>query len=234
MNSIAVMQPYFFPYIGYFQLINEVDKFVFYDDVDFIKNGWINRNRILINGEPKYLTIPCKNVSSNKLINTVEHALNERGKKKLLKKLRFTYSNAPYFEHVFPVIEEVFNIDTELISEFAIESIVKVTDYLELKCEFQKSSEKYDNHEFDAANRLIDICKIENMNYYVNSIGGKELYDKQYFLENEMKLDFLEPSITEYEQFNNEFVPGLSIIDVLMFNSISSIKNKLLMNYKLV
>tara|TARA_R110002124_G_scaffold280092_1_gene453171 strand:- start:10029 stop:10733 length:705 start_codon:yes stop_codon:yes gene_type:complete len=234
MNSIAVMQPYFFPYIGYFQLINEVDKFVFYDDVDFIKNGWINRNRILINGEPKYFTIPCKDVSSNKLINLVEHALDERSKKKLLKKIRFTYSNAPYFENVFPVIEKVFEKETELISELAIESITRVTDYLELECEFQKSSENYDNQELDAADRLIDICKIEKITHYVNPIGGEELYDKKYFIENEVKLDFLKPAITEYEQFKHEFVPGLSIIDVLMFNSVSDINKKLLINYKLI
>lgn len=234
MNSIAVMQPYLFPYIGYFQIINEVDKFIFYDDVDFIKNGWINRNRILINGEPKYLTVPCKNVSSNKLINKVEHSLNDRNKNKLLKKIRFTYSNAPYFEVVFPVIEEVFNSETEFISELAIKSIIKVTEYLELKSDFQKSSEKYNNHGLDAADRLIDICKIEDIDNYVNAIGGEELYDKQYFAEKGVKLDFLDPSLTEYKQFNNEFVPGLSIIDVLMFNPVSGIKNKLLMNYKLI
>jgi hypothetical protein len=233
MNSIAVMQPYFFPYIGYFQLINEVDKFVFYDDVDFIKNGWINRNRILINGEPKYFTIPCKDVSSNKIIKKVEHALDQRSKKKLLKKIKFTYSNAPYFEGVFPIIQEVFITETKLISELAIESIKRVTDYLGLECEFQKSSEKYDNRELSAADRLIDICKIERINYYINSIGGKDLYDKKYFLENDIKLDFLKPSITEYEQFSNEFVPGLSIIDVLMFNSKSNVTNNLLKNCKL-
>ncbi|WP_409029140.1 WbqC family protein [Gracilimonas sediminicola] len=234
MNSIAVMQPYFFPYIGYFQLIKEVDKFIFYDDVNYITGGWINRNRILINGEAKYLTIPCKNASQNRLIKDIDHSLTERDQKKLLKKIRFTYSNAPYFEYVFPIIGEVFKTEIELISELAIESIKRVADYLELECEFQKSSEKYDNQELDAADRLIDICKIEGINHYVNSIGGKELYDKQYFLENEVKLDFLEPSIIEYEQFNNKFIPGLSIIDVLMFNSISNIKNKLLVNYKLV
>lgn len=234
MNSIAVMQPYFFPYIGYFQLINEVEKFVFYDDVNYITGGWINRNRILINAEAKYFTIPCKNASQNRLVKEVEHSLSERDKNKLIKKIRFTYSNAPYFEDVFPIIEKVFSTETELISELAIESIIKVTEYLALECVFQKSSEKYDNKELDAADRLIDICKIEHFNHYVNPIGGMELYDKQYFLENEVKLHFLKSGITEYEQFDHEFVPGLSIIDVLMFNSVNAIKKDMLTNYQLI
>lgn len=234
MKSIAVMQPYFFPYIGYFQLINEVDKFVFYDDVDFIKNGWINRNMILINGESKYLTVPCKKVSSNKLINSVEHALNQKRIKKLLKKIRFTYSNAPYFEGVFPVIEEVFLTETELISDLAIESIIKVTNYLEMECNFLKSSSDYDNEELNAADRLIDICEIENINHYVNLNGGRELYDKQYFLENKIKLTFLKPEIIEYQQFDHEFVPSLSIIDVLMFNSVENIMEMLMTRYSIV
>lgn len=234
MKSIAVMQPYFFPYIGYFQLINEVDVFIFYNDVDFIKNGWINRNEILINSQPKYLTVPCKNVSSNTPINIIEHAFNERIKNKLLKKIRFSYSNAPHFESVFPVIEQVLQTDTELISELAIESIIQVSEYLKLDCTFFKSSDRYNNQALDAADRLIDICKKEKAGHYINSIGGKKLYKKKYFLENNVKLDFLEPSITEYKQFKNEFVPGLSIIDVLMFNSISTIKNELLKGYKLV
>lgn len=234
MNSIAVMQPYFFPYIGYFQLIKEVNKFIFYDDVNYITGGWIKRNRILINGEAKYLSVPCKKVSRNRLINEIEHSLSERDKNKLLRKLRFAYSNAPYFDDFFPIVEEVFHTETELICEISIESIKRITNYLELECIFQKSSEKYDNQELDTADRLIDICKIEQVHHYVNPIGGIELYNKQYFLEHKIKIDFLKPEIIEYEQFDNVFVPGLSIIDVLMFNSVKDFKNKLLMNYKLV
>lgn len=234
MKSIAVMQPYFFPYIGYFQLINEVDKFIFYDDVNYITSGWINRNRILINGEAKYLTIPCINASQNRLVNEVEHSLSGRDKNKLLKKIRFTYSNTPYFAEVFTIIEDVFDSKTRLIGELAIESIIKVSNYLELKCDFQKSSETYNNQELGAADRLIDICKIEHISHYINPIGGMELYDKHHFLKNEIKLDFLKPEITKYEQFNHEFVPGLSIIDIMMFNSVNDIHNKLLPSYKLL
>jgi len=225
--KLAVMQPYFFPYIGYFQLVKAVDKFVFYDDVHFIKNGWINRNRILINGEPKYLTIPCKNVSSNKLINVVENALDEKIKKNLLKKIRFTYSNAPHFEYVFSIIEEVFNIETELISELAMESILRVADYLEMECVFQISSNTYDNKELDAADRLIDICKTEGVDHYVNPIGGMDLYDKKEFRKQGIEIKFLEPEITEYQQFKNKFIPRLSIIDVMMFNSVDEIRGTL-------
>jgi hypothetical protein len=234
MNSLAVMQPYFFPYIGYFQLINEVDKFVFYDDVAFIKRGWINRNRILINGVSNYITVPCNNISQNKLINEVKHALNEKEIKKLLKKLQNTYSRAPFFKDVFPLIETVFNTDSEFISDLAIESIINVSNYLNLDCEFKKSSENYSNQDLNAADRLIDICKIEGVNHYVNPIGGMELYSKRYFLEQKIRLDFLESQLTVYKQFSKEFVPGLSIIDLLMFNSVIDIKNELVINYNLI
>ncbi|MEX0906260.1 MAG: WbqC family protein [Balneolaceae bacterium] len=235
MSSIAVMQPYFFPYIGYFQLIAAVDKFVFYDDVNFIKNGWINRNRLLIHGESKYFTIPCKDVSSNKLIKEIEHSLDDHSKNKLLKKIKFTYSNAPYFEQVFNLIQGLFYKNIKKISDLAVESVVTSSNYIGIECEFSKSSEKYNNKDLMAADRLIDICKVENMQKYINLIGGKELYDNNYFRQQgDIDLLFLHPEIKEYEQFRNDFIPGLSIIDVMMFNNPEVIKESLLTSYNLI
>jgi hypothetical protein len=234
MSSIAVMQPYFFPYIGYFQLIEAVDTFVFYDDVDFIKNGWINRNRILINDEPKYFTIPCKNVSSYEKIKNIKHGLDQRKRKKLLKKIKFTYSRAPYFEEVYTITQQVLGTETEFISKLAIDSVKKCSIYLGLECSFLKSSVEYENGELDAAERLIDICKLEDKVNYINPIGGKELYSKEYFEEKGINLQFLQPAAKEYDQFGDDFTPWLSIIDVMMFNSPGKIKNELLCLYKLV
>jgi hypothetical protein len=234
MNSIAVMQPYFFPYIGYFQLIEAVDTFVFYDDVNYITRGWINRNKILINNEAKYITIPCRGASQNKLIYEVEHALNEKKRGKLIKKIKFTYSKAPFFNEVFPLFKKIMNKEMGTIADLAIKSIKESCNYLGLKTTFKKSSENYDNTSLGAADRLIDICKKEGSSNYINAAGGMELYDKPYFSDDGVKLSFLKPQEVVYEQFGEEFVPWLSIIDVMMFNSPGKIKNELLSLYKLV
>lgn len=234
MNSIAVMQPYFFPYIGYFQLINSVDKFIFYDDVQYITGGWINRNKILINNEAKYITIACKSASQNKLIYEVEHALDDRKRGKLTKKIKFTYSKAPFFDSIFPLFKSVINEKGKTIAELAIRSITESCDYLGLDTSFKKSRDNYNNIELDAADRLIDICKQEGMTNYTNAIGGMELYDKGYFKANGVSLSFLEPQKTSYEQFGGEFVPWLSMIDVMMFNSPEIIRNNFLESYKRV
>lgn len=234
MNSLAVMQPYLFPYIGYFQLINAVDTFIFYDDVDFIKNGWINRNKILINGDPKYITIPCSNASSFKKINTVEHNLDPRKRKKLLKKIRFSYANAPFFNSVYPVVKSVLNYDSNKIADIAVKSLLDTCGYLRLDAIFKKSSECFNNHDLDAADRLIDITKQEGADHYINAFGGKELYEKKYFKKRDLKLSFLKPEEVQYEQFGDKFVPWLSIIDVMMFNEPDLIKRNFLKSYQLV
>ena len=231
--KLAIMQPYLFPYIGYFQLINAVDKFVFYDDVNYIKGGWINRNNILQNGEKKYITLTLKEASSFKKINQI--FVGGRADK-ILKTIKQSYSKAPYFDKVFSVIEDVFsfvNYNT-LISEIASKSVIKTSKYLNLKANFDMSSEKYEESQKDGrAERLIKICKLNNAETYINVVGGKELYNKQEFAENDIKLFFLESKQIEYEQFGNIFVPHLSIIDVMMFNSPELIY-KMLDNYKLI
>lgn len=234
MKSIAVMQPYIFPYIGYFQLISAVDRFIFYDDVNYINRGWINRNRILINNEAKYLTLPCKSASQNKLINEVKHALNDKLKCKILKKIKLAYHKAPYFKPVFTLIQHIMDCKSDYISDFAIDSVKKVTAYLALNCSFSKSSDNYNNFELKAADRLIDICKHEGIKNYINPIGGEKLYDKNYFKKHNINLFFLEASQIEYKQFTNDFVPSLSIIDAMMFNDPKKIKNDFLNRYKLI
>lgn len=227
MNRIAIMQPYFFPYIGYFQLLYHTDLFVFLDDVNFIKRGWINRNRILINDEPKYLTVPCKNISQNRLIKDIKHDLDKRTREKLLKKVRLAYKRAPYFTSVYPIVKKVFNADTSTISELASLSVKEVCNYLKLETGFIYSSGKYSNTELGRSDRLIDICKKENAEIYINSLGGVELYDKSYFKKKGISLKFLAPKFTSYKQFNTEFTPALSIIDVMMFNAPAQIMEML-------
>ena len=230
--KIAVMQPYFFPYIGYFQMINAVDKFILYDDVNYIKGGWINRNNILQNKEKKLITLNLVGSSSNKLINEISVSNNNR---KLLKTISQAYSRAPFFETVFPLVDEVLSVcsSTISISEIAGESIIKVTDYLKIERVFEYSSKLYsDTRGMDKADRLIEICKRNNADSYINAAGGVDLYSKEYFKKRDIDLFFIQNRIQEYQQFNNNFIPFLSIIDMLMFISIDEI-GKMLDQYTL-
>jgi hypothetical protein len=231
--KLAIMQPYLFPYLGYFQLINAVDKFVFYDDVNYIKGGWINRNNILHNGEKKYFTLTLKESSSFKKINQI--IIGGRTDK-LLKTINQAYSKAPYFHKVYSIIEDVFSCMTHnsLISEIAAVSVIKTSEYLCLKAKFEFSSENYnDTIEFERTDRLLEICKRNNTSTYINAVGGKKLYCKEEFKASKIDLHFLETKIMEYEQFENKFIPSLSIIDVLMFNS-PEVIHKMLDNYELI
>jgi hypothetical protein len=231
--KIAIMQPYIFPYIGYFQLINTVDKFVFYDDVNFIKKGWINRNRVLANNESILFTIPVLKVSQNKLINEIELGWDEKWKKQFFRTLEQNYKKAPYFEQTIDLIKTIFNQPQQTISDLAISSTKVVSNYLELKTVFELSSEKYAATKgMEKATRLINICQFNNATTYINPIGGKELYQKDTFKKQGIDLFFIENNLLTYPQFNNEFVSGLSIIDVLMFNDKAEVL-KMLKNYTL-
>ncbi|QSS96386.1 WbqC family protein [Psychroflexus sp. ALD_RP9] len=232
-KAIAVMQPYIFPYIGYFQLIQAVDVFVFYDDVNFIKRGWINRNKILINNSEKLITFPCVKVSQNKLINEV--GVDTRSKQFIKTKntIYHAYCKAPYFDQVFPFINEILIDKYDSIASLAIKSITAVLDYLSIDKILYKSSESFSSSKgLKKEERLQAIVKKLNAKYYVNAIGGIELYSKEDFKKNEINLKFLSPTLKEYDQKNNKFVSGLSIIDLLMFNKPSEIK-RLMQDFQL-
>lgn len=232
--KLAVMQPYFFPYIGYFQMVNAVDTFVFYDDVTFIKNGLINRNRILLNGKDHYLTVPCTKASSYKLINEINFDPNRKEFKKLVKTIEQAYKKAPYFEQVYPLIERILETPTDKIAILAEQSVIEISKYLKIQTAFRTSSMDFpETKGLDKADRLIKICQKEYADNYINALGGKELYGKSFFEENGIQLEFIKSLPVEYKQFNNEFVPWLSMIDVLMFNSVVEIK-KLLNQFELV
>ena len=215
-KMLAVMQPYLFPYIGYYQLVQAADVFVFYDDVDFIKQGWINRNKILINGDPHVFTVPCHNASSNETIHDVIVHENWRDDK-LLKKIRLSYTNANAFDTVFPMIEETILQDWRKISALAQESVKRVAGYLNIDVDFYQSSDLPIDASLGRADRLIELTKHFGGASYINMEGGKDLYDKTYFSEHGVKLQFLKARFPGYNQHHADtFHPGLSIIDVLM------------------
>ncbi len=222
--KIAIMQPYFFPYIGYFQLINAVDKFVLYDDVNFIKQGWINRNRILLNNSDFYFTLQLLGASSFKNINEINIGNN---KLKLLKTAGQVYKRAPYFDKIFSLVEDILTNPKQNLAIFLEFSIKKIIDYLDIDTEILISSEIEKRNGLKGQDKIIEICKKLNADEYINAIGGTELYSKELFLQNNIKLSFLKTNEIAYQQFNNEFVPFLSIIDVLMFNSKEEVQKML-------
>lgn len=233
--KIAVMQPYLFPYIGYFQLIKSVDTFVFYDDVNFIKGGWINRNKLLVQGKELIFTVPLNNASSFSTINetTVNISIEKKWRVKFLRTVEQSYGKATHFEEVFRLIKSVFESDYEHISELAINSIKVVSGYLGLTTNFQISSQEYSSSKnLDRTERLLAICKELRANNYINMLGGKEIYDKDTFLKEGINLQFLKPELIPYNKDISNFVPGLSIIDVLMHNSKDEVNN--LIKYSLL
>ena len=227
--KLAIMQPYFFPYIGYFQLINSVDRFVIYDDVNFIKQGWINRNKLLVSGKEYLFSIKLQDASSFRLIKDTEIHDNfyERWKTKFIKSIEINYKSAQYFRSVSNMVEDVLNSESRYISKLATNSLKAVCNYLEIKTSFIDTSSNYQNNHLSGQDRILDICKKEEASHYINSKGGIELYSKNDFREQGTILHFLSPKPTEYRQFKNNFVPWLSIIDVLMFNSPPQVREML-------
>lgn len=227
---LAIMQPYFFPYIGYWQLINTVETFVIYDDVNFIKQSYINRNSILTNGKAQGFTLELIGASSNKMINKIEVGNNTI---KILKTIRQNYIKAPYYKEIIPIIEEILIQDEKNLAYFIGFSLQKIASFLNMNTTFLYSSQIEKNSELRAQDKVIDICKKLHAHRYINAIGGQALYDKDVFRKNDLELSFIKTNLLEYKQFQNDFVPYLSIIDILMFNSKEEIM-QMLMRYELV
>ncbi len=225
--KLGIMQPYFFPYIGYWQLINVVDTYVLFDDVNFINRGWIHRNRILINGEPSFINVPMIGASQNKKINEIEVNNDEKMVRANLNKLQSAYGKAPEFKGVFPVIEDILRCGKPDLASYNTYLINKVRDYLGIDTEIIRSSEINKNGKLKAQAKILDICNILGADIYVNAIGGRELYDQQAFDERGIELKFLQPGNICYRQFDNVFVGSLSIIDVMMFNTPDRIRQML-------
>ncbi len=228
--KLSIMQPYFLPYIGYFQLIKAADTFIIYDDVQFIKGGWINRNYMLLNDSKFMFNLILKGASANKLINEISVQPNQN---KLLKTIYHSYNKAPYFKSVFPVLENILNYENINLAKFIGNSIIKICNYFKIDTKIIYSSALEKNNELKAQEKIIHICKLINADTYINAIGGQELYDKQTFKEFCIDLKFIKSNLTPYTQFKNEFIPWLSILDVMMFNSIDGI-NKMLDNYEFI
>ena len=225
---LAIMQPYFFPYIGYFQLLNAADFFVIYDNIQFSKAGWIHRNRILVNGVVKYITLALKKDSD--FLDIHKRFLSENyldANRKLLRRIEGAYSNAPYYKDVFPLACDVLQHDEPNLFLFVFHSIVKIASYLSISTEFIKSSELDVDHALKGEDKVLAFCRNLGASTYLNLPGGEILYDKHDFKKEGIDLKFIHPKKFEYNQMSNSFVPWLSIIDVLMFNPAHIVREQL-------
>ncbi len=218
-GCVAVMQPYLFPYIGYFHLIDASSVFVFCDDVHYIKRGWINRNRILLGDDEYRFSVPISKPSQSKLINETLLAKDEKWTTTFYTQLSHAYKKSPYFGDILEMVSSVMKGPHETIAELAIASIACVYDYLDLPFDYLVSSSAFaESRGMDKADRLIRITKELGRNAYINAPGGKELYTKEYFNRQGIELSFVKSKPIEYKQFTKTFIPNLSIIDILMFN----------------
>ncbi len=230
--KLGIMQPYFFPYLGYWQLINAVDTYVVYDNIQYTKKGWFNRNRFLQNGKDALFTIPLKKDSD--YLNVIDREISEVfEKRKLISQIQNAYSKAPYIKTVMPIIENIVNYNNNNLFYYIFNSITTINNYLNITTPIVISSSIDCNHELKGQDKVLEICKAMHANTYINAIGGQKLYSCEDFKKKGIELKFLKMIDIKYPQFKNEFVANLSIIDVLMFNSLGQIK-EMLNSYELI
>lgn len=233
-KRLAIMQPYFMPYIGYFQLMNSVDEFVIYDNIQYTKKGWINRNRILVNGKDYLITLSLKKDSD--YLDVVDRELSDTWSKdriKMLNLIKSAYNKSTQFEPVFDLISKCLNNPEANLFRFIYDSIVLINEYLEISTPIVISSSIEIDHSLKSQDKVIELCKKQKADNYINSIGGVSLYNKDTFNQSGIQLNFIKSNQISYNQFTNEFLPWLSIIDVMMFNSREEIQ-KYLNNYTLI
>ncbi|HAF96499.1 MAG: hypothetical protein A2X34_01295 [Elusimicrobia bacterium GWC2_51_8] len=230
--KVAVMQPYFFPYIGYFQLISSVDLFVLYDNIKYAKKGWINRNRMLQNGKDMIFSLPLKRDSDSLDVRGRELA-TDFDCTKFLSQIRGAYLRAPYFKETFQLIETVMQYPEHNLFRFLFNSITKVCEHLGISTQIKISSDISIDHALKNQDKVLALCGAVKASTYINAIGGIELYKKSAFQKRSLELKFIKSKPLDYVQFDNQFVPWLSIIDVMMFNPKSRIV-QILQEYELV
>ena len=224
--KLAIMQPYFLPYIGYWQLLSAVDVFVVYDNVQYTKKGWINRNRFLLNGSDRLFTLQLKR-DSDGLDVRCRSLAEDFKRERLIAQLEGAYRKAPYFRAAFPIINEIIRCEHENLFDYIANSIRVIADYLGIKTPLVVSSTVSIDHTLRAENKVLALCKSLGADRYINAIGGQSLYHQEEFAACGIELSFLQTRPIRYQQFGNPFVPNLSIVDVLMFNDHAAVYDML-------
>lgn len=219
----AIMQPYFLPYIGYFQLISAVDNFIVYDRIKYTKKGWINRNRMLVNGSAAIFSLPLKKGSDT--LDVVEREIaNDFAPDKLLAQFVGAYRRAPHFESTFELLTSVLMHGERNLFGFIQHSLTKVCAHLGVVTPILVSSSLPFDNALKAQDKVLALCRAAGARIYVNPIGGTELYAREAFAARGIELRFLRSRPLAYAQFSGPFIPWLSIVDVLMFNPLDRVQ----------
>lgn len=230
---LSIMQPYFLPYIGYFQLIAASDLFILYDNIKYTKKGWINRNRILQNGRDNLFSLPLRKDSD--FLDIGEREIHENfDRSKLLNQFKGAYAHAPYFTKTFPLLEQIIHYEDRNLFRFIHHSLIKTCEHLGISTEVRMSSHIEIDHNLKNQDKVLALCKALKADIYINAIGGVDIYSKDEFEINGINLKFIKSKPFEYKQLSKDFVPWLSIIDVMMFNPFEPILDCILNNYELI
>ena len=231
--KLGIMQPYFLPYIGYFQLIASADQFIVYDNIKYTKKGWINRNRMLLNGKDVVFSLPLKRDSDS--LDVVERELSTNfDRSKLLNQFKGAYGRAPNFGSTYPLLEKIVQYEEANLFWYIYNSIVQLCEHLSINTEIKISSEIAIDNDLKGQDKVLGLCQAVGANTYINAIGGVEMYSKEEFRDQNIELQFLKARLCEYEQFGHAFLPWLSIVDVLMFNPLNVVRAYINENYELI
>ena len=217
MRTLAIMQPYFLPYIGYFQLLAAADAFVLYDNIQYTKKGWINRNRMLRNGADVMFTLPLASASDT--LDVVQRELAaDFAPDDLLRSWQGAYAKAPYYAETWPLLQRIMGCAERNLFHFLHHAIREVAAHLSITTPITISSHVPIDHGLRGEEKVLALCEAMGATRYINGVGGMALYDRGRFAQRGIGLEFLRPKPLEYAQFGAPFVPWLSILDVLMFN----------------
>jgi hypothetical protein len=233
MMKVSIMQPYFFPYIGYFQLMSACDTFVVFDDAQYIRRGWVNRNRILVNGGPKWVTLPVAAAARGQTIAQRQYLLHHRLTQRLRRRLVAAYERAPYFKATMQLVNDVLATDVTGVAAFNAALLVRVASQLDIRTPILVASAIPGARALTGEALVIETCRNLGASGYVNPIGGHHLYRPSHFADAGLTLQFLQSEAPEYRQFGARHVPALSIIDVLMFNDVTDV-GPMLASFRLI
>jgi hypothetical protein len=231
--TTAIMQPYFLPYIGYYQLIASVDLFIVYDNIKYTKKGWINRNRILQQDHAVPFSVPLKKASDYLDVRDRELA-DEFSGTRLLNQVAGAYRGAPYYSQTLPLIERIVLSEERNLFRFLESSIRLTCEHLSILTTIKPSSEVAIDHALTSQDKVLALCEAVGATTYVNAIGGMDLYSRDNFKTRGIALKFIKATAFTYPQLGSEHVPWLSIVDVLMFNPLSEVEERVQTGYDLI
>ncbi len=216
--TCVILQPSYIPWRGYFHLIQKADVFVFYDDVQYDRHGWRNRNRIKTPRGPEWLTIPVRSAGDRwkeVTIREMQIAWEKNWAASHLAKFRQFYSKAPFFERYKPMLERWYGNRPELLADFTIDTTIELAHELGLRrTQFIRSSTlKCDGSRTE---RLVKILKMLGATLYISGPAAKDYLEEDLLAKEGIALEWMTYDYPPYPQLHGDYDPQLSIVDLLL------------------